>query len=111
MADCVVDRIDDRLAIGADFVDILVEIDDPAQRLLRRRYVVALRAKYDNRRANVPQIDCGAIRNANISRRKVVADEQFVDDELDFLGIEIDMASPPAFKTEISGSFGIDFGV
>ena len=45
MANAFVDRIDDGLAAGADIVVLAVEIDDPAQRLLRRRDVVALGAE------------------------------------------------------------------
>ena len=49
MTDALVDRIDDRLAIGAHVVDVLVEIENPSERLLRRRDVVALRAKHHDR--------------------------------------------------------------
>src|SRR5690242_2563260 len=46
MAGFLVNRIDDRLAIGADFIDVVIQIENPAQCLLGRRDVVALRAKY-----------------------------------------------------------------
>ena len=36
MPDCFVDRIDDGLPIGANFVHVLVEIDNPPECLLRR---------------------------------------------------------------------------
>src|SRR5262249_51158006 len=75
MADRLVDRIDDGLAIGADSVEVFVEIEDPSQRLLRRCDVVAMRAKYDDRRANVPQIDRGAVGRSNIPGRQIVANE------------------------------------
>src|SRR5215471_2186571 len=109
MADCLVDRVDDGLAIGPDFVEVFVEIQNPSQRLLRRSNIVALRAKYDDGRANVPQIDRGAVRRTNIPGRQIIANEQFIDDELDLFGIEIDMAAPPALEAEIAGRFGIDF--
>ena len=57
MTDGLVDRVDDRLAVGADLVDVVVEIENPAERLLRRRDVVALRAEHDDRRADVAQVD------------------------------------------------------
>ncbi len=41
MADRFMDRIDNRLAIAPDLVHIGVEIEDPVQRLLRWRDVVA----------------------------------------------------------------------
>jgi hypothetical protein len=37
MTDALMDRIDDRLAARADFIATLVEIKNPAERLLRRR--------------------------------------------------------------------------
>ena len=57
MADALVDGVDDGLAAGADVVVLAVEIDDPAQRLLRRGDVVALGAEADDRRADVAQVD------------------------------------------------------
>src|SRR6516225_6043795 len=42
VADGLVDRVDDRLPVGADLVDALVQIENPSERLLRRRDVVAL---------------------------------------------------------------------
>src|SRR6516225_2109737 len=109
MANRVVDGVHDGLTIGADFVHVVVEVENPSQRLLRRRYVVALRAKYDDRRANIPQINRGAIRDANIPSRQIIPNEQLIDDELNLLGVEIDMAAPPALKAEIAGGFRIDF--
>src|SRR5262249_49840270 len=109
MTDCLVDRVDDGLTIGTYFVDVFVKIQNPSQRLLRRGNVVALRAKNDDGRANVPQIDGSAIGAANIRGRQIIADKQFIDDELDLLGVEIDMTAPPALETEITGRFGVDF--
>ena len=43
VADLLVHRIDDGLAVRADVVDAVVEVEDPAERLLRRGDVVALR--------------------------------------------------------------------
>ena len=52
-----------------------------------------------------------AVGGANLSRGKLITDEQFIDDELDLLGIEIDVTSPPALEAEITGSFRVDLGV
>ena len=40
--DSFVNGVDDGLTIGSDLVDIAVKIANPAERLLRRRDVVAL---------------------------------------------------------------------
>ena len=58
------DGVDDGLALGLDVLDTFVEIEDPAQRLLGWRDVVRLRAKDDNRRADVAEVDPRAIGRA-----------------------------------------------
>ncbi len=42
---------------------------------------------------------------------ELVADEQLVDDELDFLGVQIDVAAPPALEAEIARRLGVDLGI
>ena len=100
VADAFVDGVDDGLAAGADIVVLGVEIGDPAQGLLRRRDVVALRAEADDRRTDVAQVDALAVAGQDVAGGQLVADEQLVDDPLDFLGIEIDVAAPPFFEFE-----------
>ena len=53
MADGFVDRVDDRLAVSADVVDIIIEVENPSECLLGRRDVIALRAEHHDRRADV----------------------------------------------------------
>src|SRR5215469_6090669 len=98
MADRLVDRVDDGLAIGADLLDVVVEIEDPAQRLLRRGDVVALGAEYHDRRADIAQIDGIAPRRLDVTRGEMIADKQLVDDELNLRGVEIDVTAPPALE-------------
>ena len=61
MADAFVDGVDDGLAEVADFVDAFIKIENPIERLLRRRDVVALRAEHHDRRADIAQIDGHAV--------------------------------------------------
>src|SRR5882757_1286787 len=105
MTDSFVNRINDGLSVGPDFIDVLIEIEDPAEGLLRRGNVISFRTEYDNRRANVAQIDGRAVRGLDRARSELVADEQIVDDGLNFLGIQIDMSAPPALEAEIACSF------
>ena len=70
VTDGLVDRVDDRLAVGADLVDVLIEIENPSERLLGRRDVVALRAEHHDRRADVAQVDRGAVRRLDLCRRR-----------------------------------------
>ncbi len=108
MAYAFVNRVDNRLSVGPDFVDVGIEIEDPVQRLLRRRDVVALGAKYQDRRSDIAQIDRLTVRHLDPAGGEVVADEEFVDDELNLLGIQVDMSAPPAFEFEVSFGLGID---
>ena len=102
MADRLMHGVDDGLAERPDLVDIVIEVENPVQRLLRRRDVVALRAEHHDRRANVAKVDGGAVRCLDAPRGQLVADEQLVDDELDFLGIEVDVPAPPALELEVA---------
>jgi hypothetical protein len=111
MADRLVDGIDDGLTVGAHFLDVVVKIENPAQRLLRRRDVVALGAEHHDRRADIAQVDGIALRGLDLARREMIADEQLVDDELNLFGIEIDVATPPALEAEIARRLGIDLGI
>ena len=67
VADLVVDGVDDGLAPGADVVLAVVEVEDPVERLLRRRDVVALGAEDDDRRADRAQVDRGAVGGADVA--------------------------------------------
>src|SRR5215203_298882 len=108
MSGCFVDRIDDGLSVRPDFIYIFIKIQNPSQRLLRRRDVVALRADDDNGRTNVAQVDGSAIGGFHAPRREIVADEQFVDDELNFLGVKADVSSPPPLELEVTRRFRVN---
>ena len=66
----LVDGVDDGLAVGSDLLDALIEIENPSERLLRRRDVVALRAEHHDRRADVAQVDRGSVRCLESCRRR-----------------------------------------
>ena len=100
--------IDDGLAAGADVVILLVKVADPAERLLRRRDVVALGAEADDRRTDVAQVDPFTGRGDDLAGGETVADEQVVDDPLDLLAVEIDVAAPPLLELEIALGPGVD---
>src|ERR1051325_7252126 len=98
MADALVNRIDDGLPVRTDVVDIVVQVENPIERLRRRHDVVALGAEYDDRRADIAQVERRPVAGLDPAGSELVADEEFVDDELDFLGIEVHMAAPPALE-------------
>src|SRR5215813_13219550 len=111
MADAFMHSVDNGLSIRADLIDVLVEIENPIKRLRRRRNVVALGAKYDDRRPDVAKVQSRALARLDPPGCEIVPDEQLVDDELDFLGIEVDVAAPPAFEPQIAGSFRVNLAV
>jgi hypothetical protein len=61
VANILMNRIDDGLAAGTNIVDVFTKIQNPTECLLRWRNVVALRAKDDNRRTDIAQIDGEAV--------------------------------------------------
>src|SRR5262245_9189033 len=101
VADRFMDRIDDRLSIRADVIDAVVEIENPSKRLLWRSDVVALRAEHDDRRTDVAQVDRCSIRRFDTPTSQIVADKQLIDDELDFLLVQVDVAAPPLFRCQV----------
>src|ERR1700743_2477355 len=117
MTDSLVNRVNDHLPVApalvvvADIVDVAVEIKNPAQRLLRRRNVVALGTEHHDGRSYLTQVDHRAIGSLEPTGSQIVADEKLVNDELDFLGVQIDMAAPPALELEVSFGFGVDLGI
>ena len=111
MAGGLVNGVDDRLAVSADVVDVVIEVENPSERLLRGRDVVALGAEHDDRRTDVAQVDHRPVRGLDHSRRELVADEQLVDDGLDFPAVEVDVPAPPALEPEIARGLGVDVGV
>ena len=102
MPDCLVDGVDDRLPMRADVIDVLIEIEDPAERLLWRGDVIALGAEHNDRRTDVAQVDGAPSEVVDQPGRQPIADEQLVHDELYFFGIEVDMAAPPPLEFEIA---------
>jgi len=107
----VVDRVDYGLPVGPDVVDVVIEIKNPMERLLGRSDVVALRAEHHDGRADIAKIDRDAVRGHNPARCQIVADEQLIDDELDLLRVQIDVASLVALKTQIARRLGVDLGI
>src|SRR5262249_19551379 len=111
VANFFVHRIDDRLPVRHDLVHALIEVQYPSESLGRGRNVVALRTEHDDRRLYVAQIDDRAVRGFYRAGCEVVTDEQLIDDELDFLGIEGDVTAPPALETQVARYFGVDLGI
>src|SRR5262249_6694858 len=111
VTDLVMDRVDDGLSIRANVVDIVIEVEDPIQRLLGRGDVVALRAEHHDGRTDIAKVDAEAVGGLDLACGEIVADEQLIDNELDLLGVEIDVASPIALKAQVARCLGIDLGI
>ena len=61
--------------------------------------------------ARIAQIDHLIVRHLDPAGGKVVADKEFIDDELDLLGVQVDVSAPPAFEFEVSLGLGVDLGI
>ena len=108
MTDAFMNRIDDGLPIGPDLIYVGIAIEDPVQRLLRRGDIVALGAEHHDRRPDIAQVYLLAVGHFDLAGGEIVADEELIDDELDLLGVQIDVPAPPAFEFEVSLGLGID---
>ena len=111
MAHLVVNHINDALAAHADFVLVAVGIDDPVQRLLRRRDVVAPAGKHDDGRANRLEIEVAPRLQLRLSTGQAVADKNLLDDPADFGFVVEVVAAPPALEFEERVAVFIDTGV
>ena len=78
---------------------------------MRRGDVVALGAEHHDRRSDVAQVHLLAVGHLDLASGEVVADKELIDDELDLLGIQVDVSAPPAFEFEVSLGLGIDLRV
>ena len=67
--------------------------------------------KHDDRRLDVAKVDPEPVGGANLAGRKLVADEQVVDDPLHFAGVEQNRAAPPGLKREEALLLGVDLGI
>ena len=111
VTDLLVNGVDDGLTVSAHLLDVLIEIENPAKSLLRRRDIVSFGAEDHDRRADLAQIDCRSVRSFDCSRGQIIADEQLIDDELHFLGIQVHMTAPPALEFQITRRLGVDLRI
>src|SRR5262249_16307338 len=86
VTDARMDGVYEGRAVRGNLVDVLVKVENPSERLLRRRDIVTLRAEHDDGRADVAEVDRGSVRCLDSSRGEIVADEQLIDDELHLFG-------------------------
>ena len=98
----------DRLPAGLNVLIVFVEIDDPAEGLLRRGNVVAFGAEAENRGADVAKIDPHAVAGGDLGGCQTITDEQLIGDPLHLFGVQVDMATPPRFEFKKSLRLGID---
>ena len=103
--------IDDRSAGGADIVDVPIEIEDPAERLRRRTDVVLRRGEHDDRRGDAAKIKDRAIARLELIAGQLVADEEVVDQELQFVAVQLDEVAPPFLELEVALRIGVDVGI
>src|SRR4051794_40138714 len=87
-----------------------VEVRDPVEGLLRRRDVVTKRGEQDDGGADSPKVEGVPLGPLCAPGCELVADEQVVDDPLDFLPAHQKEAAPPALKFQKALRLGVDLG-
>src|SRR5208282_1518989 len=92
----LVDHVDDALTANPDLLLVGIGVDDPVERLLGRRDVVAPGREHDDRRADRLDVERPAVLDAGLAARQLVADEQLLDDPVD-LGLVQEMEAAPPF--------------
>src|SRR5207302_1931057 len=110
--DAFVQAVNDRLLVHADLVNAAVDIGDPIERLLRRRYVVAPRREYDDRLADIADVDAVlAVGGLELAGAQLVADEEVLGNPLHLLLGHEEMAAPPLLELEKPPALVIDLRV
>src|SRR6516225_1044604 len=96
-----INDVEDPLAAPPDLVHALVIVENPVERLLRRRYVVALRAETDDRRLDLADIEADAVAGHDLGGRELVADKEIVDHPLQFLAAQQHEVAPPLLEMQV----------
>src|SRR6185312_4938962 len=73
--------------------------------------VVAFGTEHDDGGTDVAQIDPCTVGHGDAAGREIVADKQFIDDELDLLRVQVDVRAPPALEFEITVGLSINLGI
>src|SRR6266568_938506 len=95
-------EVDDALARPLQIVRVGVNGGNPAERLMRRRDVVAIGGENDERIMNAAQIDHAVRTDPQPSLFERVSDEQVVDDREHLFATEEIKSVPPPLKIEKS---------
>jgi len=108
VADVGIGQVDDALPRFFESLCALVDGRDPAQRLVRRRDVVAVGGEDDERIANARQVSNAMRVDLDLSLLKPVADEQVLDDGDHLLAAQPIEAVPPPLEVEKPLLLGVD---
>ena len=93
-----VHEIDDPLSCSLQRGCVGVDLRDPAKRLFRRRYVVALGSEDHDRILYPSQIGCAALAETHLAGFQLVADEEIFGNREDLLAAQRVKAVPPALE-------------
>src|SRR5262249_56276094 len=85
----------------------VVEMKHASELLLRWGDIVALRAEHDDWSADIAQVDRCSIRRLDPAGSEIIADKQLINDELNFFSVQIDVATPPLFESQIARSLSV----
>ena len=108
VADVLVKQAHDGLPVGLDLLGTAIHRGNPVERLLRRSDVVAHRRENDDRGFDCLQIEEATRGEPRFPSRKLVTDEEIVDDPANLLVVHQIETTPPALEVEEALDLGID---
>src|SRR6185503_4314851 len=108
MADMRVDEIDDALASTLEVVGVPIDDGNPAQRLMRRRDVVAPGSEDHDRVADAAQVGNAAVAHRQGSPLQAIAHEEIVHNRENLVSAEEIEAAPPALEVEEPRALAVD---
>src|SRR5262245_14045395 len=108
MPDVRIGQVDNALPRPLEVPGMLVDRRNPAERLMRRRDVVTVGRKDDERIEDVAKIDAAVLVNPNLSLLQLVADKEILDNRHDLSAAEPVKPTPPSFELEKALTFRVN---
>ena len=109
MTHAVVQHVDDGSPRSCNGTIVAPGVDDPVQRLRRRRDVVTPGSEDHDRRGDVAQVD-GMVADHHRAASQTVADKQVFHNGFDLAACHAEETTPPALELEKALGLGVHAG-
>src|SRR5262245_5226270 len=105
MPDVRIGQKDNALPRPLELRRVLVDRRNPAERLMRRRDVVAVGREDDERIADMAKIDAAVVVDPDLALLELVADKEILDNRHHLFAAEPVKPTPPSFELEKALAF------